>query len=482
MRKFVVIGVVALAALGAAYYGGLLPFPSSEDAPATGGGPQAPGGAGGRGGPGGGAQGGGGQMRQGGGPPGMGGGFGGGGFRPPVTVRMAEATTGDIGAQLTVVGNLIGEQTVDVVPRTGGRLVSVNVKLGDAVRRGQLLAKIEDFEIIEQVKQAQASMEVAKATIRQREADLKVAELNFERSKNLFGRQLLAKQALDDAESRYLAAQAQLDLARAQSSQTSARLDELQINLGNTRITSPVDGFVGRRNADPGAWVSQNAPVVSVVEISRLRLQAAVVEKDLRFVGIGDPAIVEVDAYPGDRFNGRVARVSPVLDPATRTATMEVEIPNTGNRLRPGMYARVQLTIEEHTGVIVVPKLAVVDFEGKRGVWQPGDDNKAQFLPVTLGIEDGERVEITTGLKAGDRFVTEGAGAVRRNDTLVIPGQGGGPGQGRGGRPGASGEQGRGQGARGRGQGDNQGGERPAGAPAQDGGAPQGRGGRPRPQ
>jgi RND family efflux transporter MFP subunit len=395
---------------------------------------------------------------------------------------MAEATTGDIGAQLTVVGNLIGEQTVDVVPRTGGRLVSVNVKLGDAVRRGQLLAKIEDFEIIEQVKQAQASMEVAKATIRQREADLKVAELNFERSKNLFGRQLLAKQALDDAESRYLAAQAQLDLARAQSSQTSARLDELQINLGNTRITSPVDGFVGRRNADPGAWVSQNAPVVSVVEISRLRLQAAVVEKDLRFVGIGDPAIVEVDAYPGDRFNGRVARVSPVLDPATRTATMEVEIPNTGNRLRPGMYARVQLTIEEHTGVIVVPKLAVVDFEGKRGVWQPGDDNKAQFLPVTLGIEDGERVEITTGLKAGDRFVTEGAGAVRRNDTLVIPGQGGGPGQGRGGRPGASGEQGRGQGARGRGQGDNQGGERPAGAPAQDGGAPQGRGGRPRPQ
>jgi RND family efflux transporter MFP subunit len=462
MRKFVVIGVVAAAALGAAYVGGVLPFPASQPAPATGTGPQ------GQGGP---PQGGGGgPMRQGGGPPGMGGGFGGGGFRPPVTVRMAEATTGDIGAQLTVVGNLIGDQTVDVVPRTGGRLVSVNVKLGDAVRRGQLLAKIEDFEIIEQVKQAQASMEVAKATIRQREADLKVAELNFERSQNLYGRQLLAKQALDDAESRYLAAQAQLDLARAQSSQTAARLDELQINLANTRITSPVDGFVGRRNADPGAWVSQNAPVVSVVEIARLRLQAAVVEKDLRYVGIGDPAVVEVDAYPGDQFNGRVARVSPVLDPATRTATMEVEIPNTGNRLRPGMYARVQLTIEEHKGVIVVPKLAVVDFEGKRGVWQAGDDNKAQFLAVTLGLESGDRVEIVAGLKAGDRFVTEGAGAVRRNDTLVVPGQGGGP--GRGGRPGGGGGQGRGQGAPGDGQPQGQGGER-TGGPSQGGGASQ---------
>jgi len=463
MRKFVVIGAVAVAALGAAYYGGLFPSSSAPDTQQPGGGPQ-----GQAGGPEPGRpqpHGSGGQMRQGGGPPGMGGGFGGGGFRPPVTVRMAEAATGDIGAQLTVVGNLIGEQTVDVVPRTGGRLVSVNVKLGDPVRRGQLLAKIEDFEIIEQVKQAQASMEVARATIRQREADLKVAELNFDRSKNLYGRQLLAKQALDDAESRYLAAQAQLDLARAQSSQTAARLDELQINLGNTRITSPVDGFVGRRNADPGAWVSQNAPVVSVVEIARLRMQAAVVEKDLRFVGVGDPATVEVDAYPGDQFKGRVARVSPVLDPATRTATMEVEIPNTDNRLRPGMYARVELTIEEHKGVVLVPKPAVVDLDGQRGVWQAGDDNKAKFLPVTLGIEDGERVEITAGLTAGDRFVTEGAGAVRRNDTLVVPGQGGGPGQGRGGRPGGGGQ----------GRGPGQGGGRPGadnGSQSQGGSAP----------
>ena len=91
---------------------------------------------------------------------------------------------------MTVVGNLIGEQTVDVVPRAPGRLVTVNVQLGDRVKRGQLLGKIEDFEIVEQVKQAEASLEVAKATIRQRDADLKVAELNFERSKNLFGRQL----------------------------------------------------------------------------------------------------------------------------------------------------------------------------------------------------------------------------------------------------------------------------------------------------
>jgi RND family efflux transporter MFP subunit len=377
----------------------------------------------------------------------------GGGFRPPITVQLAAATKGTIGASMTVVGNLIGEQTVDVVPRAPGRLVAVNVQLGDRVRRGQLIAKIEDFEIVEQVKQAEASLEVAKATIRQRDADLKVAELNFERSKNLFGRQLLAKQALDDAESRFLAAQAQLDLSRAQSTQTGARLDELQINLANTRIISPVDGFVAKRNADAGAWVSNNAPVVSVVDVSRLRLVANVVEKDLRLVNPGDPATFEVDAFPGEQFKGRIARVAPVLDPATRTAPMEVEIVNAENRLKPGMYARVLLQIEEHEDATLVPKIAVVDFEGKRGVWVPSGDNKAQFVEVKLGLEDAERMEILDGIKTGDQIVTEGAASLRAGDTLMVPGQGpagaGGPGGGRrgmGGGAGGPGGQGRGQG------------------------------------
>ncbi|MGE0464722.1 MAG: efflux RND transporter periplasmic adaptor subunit, partial [Vicinamibacterales bacterium] len=364
---------------------------------------------------------------------------------------------GRISATLTVVGNLIGEQTVDVAPKTGGRLQSINVQLGDRVRRNQVIAKLEDLEIVEQVKQARASMEVAKATIRQREADLKVAEVNFERSKNLFGRQLLAKQALDDAESRYLSAQAQLDLAKAQTEQTGARLEELEINLRNTTIVSPVDGFVGRRNVDPGAWVSQNAPVVSVVDIARLRIVANVVEKDLRLVNAGDRAAVEVDAYPGETFNGRIARVSPVLDPATRTATMEVEIPNVDYRLKPGMYARVALTIEERENALLVPKVAVVDLEGRRGVFVADAENKARFIPVKLGLEDAERIEIVEGLKAGDQIVTSGAGSLRVGDTLQLPGQNaGGPGAidgptpGR--RPGTGNGGGRPVGQRGQGQ------------------------------
>lgn len=392
MRKVLIVAVVVAAVLAGGAYLGLFSRGQAEG-PAGG--------------------------RQGGGGPG---GFGGGGFRPPMAVELATAVSGEISSSLVVVGNLIGEQTVDVVPRTGGRLVSIGVQLGDPVRRGQMIAKIEDQEIVEQVKQAEASRDVARATIRQREADLKVAELNFERSKNLFGRQLLAKQALDDAESRYLAAQAQLDLSRAQADQSSARLEELQINLANTRITSPVDGFVGKRNADPGAWVSQNAPIVSVVDISRLRLVANVVEKDLRLVTVGDPALVVVDAYPGEEFRGRIARVSPVLDPATRTAVIEVEVPNPENKLKPGMYARISLTIEQRKNATLVPRNAVVDFEGTRGIWIPTGENKAEFVAIEIGLEDEKHVEIMKGLSVGDRVITAGAASLRGGDVLVFPG------------------------------------------------------------
>ena len=411
MRKFVVIAIVVAVAGGAAAYFGV--FSRGGEAAS---GPQAggPGGPRPQGGPGGG---------------GFGGPGGGGGFpRVPMTVELGTVKRGDLAAHLTVVGNLIGLQTVDVAPRTAGRLLNVNVQMGDGVRRGQVLAKVEDREIVEQVRAAEASQEVAKATIRQREADLNVSQLNFERSKNLFTRGLLAKQALDDAESRYLASVAQLDLSKAQLSQNDARLQELRINLQHTSVTSPVDGFVGKRNVDPGAMVNTNTAIASVVDISRLKLVVNVVEKDLRMVTAGDTGIVEVDAYPGEKFNGRIARVAPVLDPATRTASIEIEIPNGDARLKPGMYARISLTVEERKNTLVAPKNAVIDFENKRGVWMPSEDRRAHFVPVTLGIEGPEEIEILAGLKEGDRFVTTGAAAVRNNDQLIIAGEGGGAG------------------------------------------------------
>jgi HlyD family secretion protein len=448
MRKLIIVGVV-IAVLGGAWY-----FVRREEPAAAADQAQAGQGQGQ------GAEG----RRPGGGPGGGGmGGFGGpgGGFRPPMTVEVAKVSRGKIAAHISVVGNLIGEATVDVAPKAGGRLQSVSVKLGDRVRRGQQIAKIEDREIVEQVNQAEASQKVAEASIRRSDADLSLALTNVERARNLFSRQLLPRQQLDDAEARYTSAVAQLDLSKAQAAQSEARLKELRINLANTNVVSPSDGFVAQRHVDPGAWVSQNAPVVSVVDISSLRLVANVVEKDLKAVNPGDPAVVEVDAFPGEKFNGRIARVSPILDPATRTAPMEIEIPNRENRLKPGMYAKVTLEVDSRENVLLVPKAALVDSEGQRGIYQPNDENRAQFKRVTVGLEDPDKAEILEGLREGEVVISTGAGALRRNDQLLIAG-GDGPSQRPPGAPGGR----RGPGGEGR---PNMG-NRPGGGPSGQGG------------
>src|SRR5215208_5537243 len=263
MKKIVIIAVIVAAALaGVAFYSGM--FSRNNAAQAAG--AQEPGteGRGGAAGGRGGAA-----------------GFGGrGGGRGQLTVELSTVGHADVNRELAVVGNLVGDQTVSVVPRTAGRLQEISVQLGDRVSRGQRIARIEDQELREQVKQAEAAFEVAKATIRQREADLELSKTNVERSRNLFQRQLLPQQTLDDAEAKYQSAQASLDLARAQNTQSQSRLDELRINLQNTTITSPVNGFVSRRSVDPGAFVSPNSPIVEVVDITRVRLVANIIEKD----------------------------------------------------------------------------------------------------------------------------------------------------------------------------------------------------------
>jgi len=377
--------------------------------------------------------------------------------RPPMPVEFATATRGALTERVLVVGNLIGAATVQAVPKINGRLQSVDVQLGDQVRHGQVIARVEDREIQEQVRQAEAAYRVAEATIRQRQADMNLAQTNLERNKSLLDRQLLPKQTYDDTEARHQAAVAQVDLAKAQFEQAKARLEELKINLSNTAITSSVDGFVAKRFLDPGATVSPNVPVASLVDIRTVRMVANLVEKDLKRVVVGTPADVDVDAFPGETFNGRVSRVAPVFDPATRTAEMEIEVPNTGFRLKPGMYARVQLTVAKKADAITVPSNAVVRLDGKPGVFtvqgrsgggtgngatpQAGDqksqgDRKTvgstganadgadktmtvKFLPVETGIRDGENVEIVSGVHDGVRVITTGAGALKDGDRVT---------------------------------------------------------------
>jgi RND family efflux transporter MFP subunit len=403
MKKAAIVVVVLAALGGIAFYSGVLPHKGGAGTSDTAGATSAAGQ--------------GDSGRRGGGP--AGGNFAGG--RAPLTVEVGRVSRQSVAQQITVVGNLIGDATVSVAPRAAGRLQEVSVRLGDRVSRGQRIAKLEDFELLQQVKQAEAAQEVSIATIRQREAELKLAETNAERSRSLYQRQLLPRQTLDDTESRYIAAQAQLDLAKAQSAQTKARLDELAITLENTIITSPLNGLVAKRAVDPGAFVSQSVPVVDVVDVGRFLIVANVVEKDIKELHAGNATRVEVDAYPGETFIGRIARVSPVLDPTTRTAPIEIEIANLDYRLKPGMYARVRITTGTKKEALVVPSNAVVDLGGRRGVFQP-QNGQAIFRVVQVGLEQPDVVEILGGLAEHETVVTTGASALRDGDRIALAG------------------------------------------------------------
>jgi RND family efflux transporter MFP subunit len=462
-RSILVIGVVvAVIAIGA-YYVNRGDNAQALAADQAGGGQGNRGGQGNQGG--GGFQGGGGGFQ--------GGNQGGGGFqqRQPMTVETAPVKRADMATEVSVVGNLVGAQTVEAGPKVAGRLESVSVRLGDRVTRGQTIAKVEDRELQEQVKQAQASYEVSQATIRQREADLRLAQTNLDRSKNLFERQLIPKQTFDDTDARYQAAVAQLDLARAQFAQAQARLDELKINLSNTIITSPVSGFVGKRVLDPGGWVTPNTPFISVVDIGIVRMVANIVEKDIRRVTEGLAAMVEVDAYPGEQFMGKVAHVAPVLDPATRTGQIEVEIANPNFRLKPGMYAKVSFTVDKKANTLVIPTAALVDFGGNKGVFMASRSEQGQvanFKKVDVGIVNQTLAEVTSGLTEGETVVTTGAAALREGDRILLPGETAAP----GGAGVGNGRRGQGGGGRGQGGGGRRGGAGGGQAAPAAGGAP----------
>lgn len=377
-----------------------------------------------------------------GGGPGGGGGRGGG--RGIMTVDTAATSRQDIVDYITAVGNLVGQATVDIQPRVAGRIDVMAVKLGDRVTKGQQVAKIEDRELQEQIRQAQANLDVNKATVTNRESDEKVAASVLSRTRTQHERGLASTQALEDAEARHSATASQVLVAKAQQSQTAARIEELKITLSNTTILSPVDGFVSRRMLDVGAFAGANTVMLTVVDIGTVRLQTNLVEKGFKRVVPGVAAEVEVDAFPGEQFRGEVSRVAPVFDPATRTAVMEIEVPNPGFRLKPGMYARVKLTVDRRANALTVPRNAVVDTEGKRGVFFVEGGQNARFREVKTGLQDNERVEILEGLQDGERVITIGALALRDGDRIQLVG--GDPASGRGGKGRAGGQGAKGEG------------------------------------
>jgi RND family efflux transporter MFP subunit len=189
------------------------------------------------------------------------------------------------------------------------------------------------------------------------------------------------------------------------------------VRLDNTRILAPISGLVGKRHLDNGALVNPSMPVVSLVDLSTMVMEINAPEKDLVKIRPGLEAGIVLDAYPEQKFKGRVIRLSPILDPATRTGSVEIEVPNPKMMLKAEMFARVELDLGTRHNTLLIPREALVSHDQQRGVFKLQDET-ARFQPVDAGIIQGGEVEVISGLKEGEAVITLGVNLVKNGDKV----------------------------------------------------------------
>ncbi|HET9529985.1 MAG TPA: efflux RND transporter periplasmic adaptor subunit [Blastocatellia bacterium] len=343
---------------------------------------------------------------------------GGGGMRMP-TVQTGVSSRGQMNEKIALTGALKAKEQVDVMPKLTGRITRIAVDTGQAVQRGGLIAVIDDAELGQQVERAKASIAVGEAAVSQREAELKNARAELDRNKQLMDAGLVSRQQFEEVQTRYRVAQSQLELALAQRRQSEAEQRELNIRHGQTRVYAPMSGFIAKRHVDVGAMANPSTAIVTVVNLSTMVINANAAERDIARIKPGTTAVVTLDSLPGQQFQGRVMRISPLLDPQTRNGVVEIEIQNRGGVLKGEMFARAELDLGTTRETTFVPRDALVYRGDQPGVYLLEGDT-ARFRPVETGLTQEDRVEVINGLKEGETVITRGANLVKEGDRVRV--------------------------------------------------------------
>ncbi|HSE97733.1 MAG TPA: efflux RND transporter periplasmic adaptor subunit [Blastocatellia bacterium] len=335
------------------------------------------------------------------------------------TVQTGLTTRGAMTEKITLTGALKAKEQVEVMPKLSGRVLQIKVDTGQVVQRGALIAVIEDAEIVQQVERAKASIAVGEAAVSQRQAELNNARAELDRSRHLLNEGLVSRQQFDEAQTRYKVAESQLELARAQTRQSEAEQRELNIRHEQTRIYSPMSGYVARRLVDVGAMVNPSTPIVTVVSVNTMVINANAPERDIARIKPGVRAVVLLDSLPGRQYEGRVMRISPILDPQTRNGVVEIDIQNRGGELKGEMFARAELDLGTTREAVFVPRDALVYRGDQPGVYLLEGD-VARFRPVETGLTQEDRVEVVSGLKEEETVITRGANVIKEGDRVRV--------------------------------------------------------------
>jgi RND family efflux transporter MFP subunit len=362
------------------------------------------------------------------------------------TVAVAKAVRGDIAQSLTIAAEFRPYQEIEVHAKVAGYVKSIGVDVGDRVKAGQLLAVLEIPELQDEIRQDEAAVKRASEEIRRAQADVEraqsaheVAHLNSRRLTGVMKTRpnLVAQQDIDEATGRDRVSEAQVSTAEAALAAAKEQLEfakaaqsKTQTLFDYARITAPFTGVITHRYADTGAMIqagtssqSQAMPIVRLSQNDRLRLVIPVPESAVPRIHLGGEVAVSVQSLH-KTVTGTVARFSDRLDTDTRTMHVEVDVPNPKLELVPGMYADATIVLDAAKDAVVAPVQAVErDEKGARVMVVSGDGRqpgKVESRKVTLGLEADDRIQVTSGLNAGDLAVI-GSRAQLKPGAVVMP-------------------------------------------------------------
>ncbi|MDE2483170.1 MAG: efflux RND transporter periplasmic adaptor subunit [bacterium] len=346
----------------------------------------------------------------------------------PVTVAVARDAS--FAAPLELSGSLTAVQNVTLGAAAAGRIVRVNVRVGDRVRAGEVLAQVDPSAYSAQYAGAQAgagaavdSERAAGAALEQARSRMNLAQSTARRMNALYAAGAISKQQQDESQASaaasqaaYAQAQASLAAARGLAAQAQAGVAAAAVPLGETAIAAPFDGVVTQKLVEPGAVVGAGSPVVAVQNTSDLELDIAVPEDRVAALVPGTRVAVRVDALGSDALGGRVRAIVPSQDPALRSATVRVGVePHAG--LLPGMFARVSIAGAPQRGV-GVPMSALVTRAGQSGVFAIVDKT-ASFVPVQTGASQHGLIAVT-GIKAGTQVAVSNVARLTEGSSVSV--------------------------------------------------------------
>jgi len=377
--------------------------------------------------------------------------------RVEIPVQISPVISRPISYSISMTGDIIPMMQVDIFPKVSGYLESINVRLGDMVRKGQLIAQIDKADYLHKVKEAEARVSYARSqlqeietgtrieelrqaeeVVRQAESRFNNARIQRERIEALYKRGVISKKEFDLSEMEYTISEAQLEASRehlkllkegarkevreasqAKLKEAEATLAQEKLKLQYTKIIAPFSGEVSRRYVDEGALVSPSTPIVNLVHTDTLKVLANILEKDIPYLKKGMNVRVRVEAFTDKIFEGKIMHISSSLDLNTRTLQAEIYIPNNEHLLKPGMFSRIEITLVEKPKALVISKNAIME-QGKEKFVFVIRGNQATKRSIITGYEQDQFIEVREGLFEGDQVVVRGQESLREGSTIRV--------------------------------------------------------------